>query len=366
MTFCVKIIYYVRVFLTRIYIIYFLEDNFNCFLKFSEKEGRRTAVSVRRKSNWYIYLIALIASFALLGLFISSIWSSIFPDRDESMYNVARSDYRPSAEINLTSLIMLSDMKASVPTYYMLMNYQPRDEIIVFVPLRENTRVTYKGNTGSLYEMYDNYGAEAVVKGIEELLGIECIHYIKFDRLSFIDFVDMGGQVYVSVPSDVVEKETKTVLKKEMVEVDGGEPEEVTRSVKETVENVIYKEGVHFMDGETLYGYLTYDFKRGIDYTLAIQGSAAMNMVNKNFRRISSTQMQGLAESIIKSTETDIVFKDYTTIQAIFGYTSENSINPCEYYITYGETDGGYFVISDSCIKTMLGRMGLGSKIADK
>ncbi len=318
-------------------------------------------MSVRRKSNWYIYLLALIISFVLLGLFVRSIWTSIFPDSNDNSgsYKISDSDYRPSADINLTSLIMLSDMKAATPQYYMLMNYQPRSEIIVFVPLRENTKVTYKGNTGSIYEVYDNFGARAAADSVEELLGIKCIHYIKFDRLSFVDFVNLSGDVYVSVPSDITEKEEKIVLKKEMVENEDGEPEEILKQVTETVENVIYQEGTHFMKGEELYNYLTYNFRRGVDYTLAVQGSAAMNMINKNFRHVSPTQMQSFAESIIRSTETDIILKDYADIQPIFNYTTENSINPCEYYITYGENDGGYFVISDSCKETLLGRMGL-------
>ncbi|MBR5091749.1 MAG: LCP family protein [Ruminiclostridium sp.] len=315
-------------------------------------------MAVRRKSNWYIYLIALVVSFVLLGLFVQSIWGSLFPEDGEGRFTLSRSDYRPSAEINITSLIMLSDMKAATPTYYMLMNYQPRNEVIVFIPLRENTRVTYNNNTGSIYEMYDNYGAKATADAIGTLLGIKIEHYIKFDRLSFIDFIDMGGKVYVNVPSDVTEKETRQILKKEIVEVDG-EEQEVTRQVTETTENVIFPEGIKYMDGETLYSYITYNFKRGVDYTLAVQGSAAMNMTNKNFRGISSTQLQSLAEDIIKTTETDIVFEDYANIQAIFSYTTENSINPCEYYIPYGETDGGYFIVSPSSIATMLDRMGI-------
>ncbi len=333
---------------------------------FRHKGG--TDVSVRRKSNWYIYLLALIVSFVLLGLFVRSIWSSIFPDSgdEKNPYSMSGSDYRPSSEINLTSLIMLSDMKAATPKYYMLMNYQPRNEVIVFVPIRENTKVTYKGNTGSLYEVYDNFGARAAADSIEELLGIKCVHYIKFDRLSFVDFVNMCGEVYINVPADIVEKEEKIVLRKETVLTDSGEPEEIIRQVTEVFENVIYKEGANYMSGEKLYSYLIYDFKRGVDYTLAVQGSAVMNMVNKNFRRLSPTQMQALAETIIRSTETDIVLKDYAEIQPIFNYTSENSINPCEYYITYGEDDGGYFEVSENCKKTLLSRMGLSRAEADK
>ena len=324
-------------------------------------------MAVKRKSNWYIYLTTLIISFVLLGLFVSSIWGRLFPavDDAQSSYTVSRADYRPSADINLTSLIMLSDMKAATPKYYMLMNYQPRNEIIVFIPLQENMKVNYGGNSGSLYEMYDNFGAKAVAGGLEDLLGIECVHYIKFDRLSFIDFVDKAGVVYVNNPSDVTERETKNVLRKEIIEVDG-EKQEITRQVPEVTENVIFKEGVQYMTGEKLYNYLTYDFRRGVDYTLAVQGSAAMNMVNKNFRGISSTQMQSLTETLITSTETDIVFEDYTAIQSILNYTTENSINPGEYYIPYGETDGGYFILSENSKATMLDRMAVPEEKDDK
>ena len=39
-------------------------------------------MAVKRKSNWYIYLIALVASFALLSVFLGSIWNRIFPEDD--------------------------------------------------------------------------------------------------------------------------------------------------------------------------------------------------------------------------------------------------------------------------------------------
>ena len=318
-------------------------------------------MAVKRKSNWYIYLLALIISFVLLGLFVNSIWDRLFPDIEPGTRSAARSDYRPSKDVNLTSLLMLSDMKAETPKLYMLMNYQPRNEVILFIPLRENTKVSYGGYSGSLYEMYDNYGAEAVVSGLSDLLGAEIVHYIKFDRLSFTDFVNMGGEVYVNIPADVVKKETKNVKKTKIVEVNGV-PTEVVRYTPETTETVVWTEGDKHFDGAALYEYLTYDFGWGEDYQLSVVGSAAMNMINKNFRGLSAAQVQGYAEAIIKNTETDIVLSDYTSVQPTIAYTIENSISPCVYYTTYGETEGGYFILSEDCIATMLERMAIKSK----
>ena len=316
-------------------------------------------MAVKRKSNWYIYLIALIISFVLLGLFVSSIWDSLFPaSEDAASYSVSHSDFRPSPDIKPTYLVMLSDMKAATPVYYMLANYRPREEIIVFVPLQENMKVSYGGNEGSLYEMYDNFGAEAVMGGIKTTLGVECKHYIKFDRLSFIDFIDLTGSVYVNIPADITETVTKTVLEKEIVEIDG-EEKEVTRSVKKSVEEIIFPAGVSYLDGKKLYDYITYDFGKGVDYKLAVHGAMAMNMLNRNFRNLSSTEIQKFAEKLIYSTDTDITMSDYTNMQSVLQYTSENTINPCEYYMPYGENDGGYFIISENSKATILDRLGI-------
>lgn len=316
-------------------------------------------MSVKRKSNWYIYVITLIVSFIILGFFVSSIWDSLFPaSKDAGSYTVGGADYRPSAEIQTTVLLMLSEMKAGTPKYYMLMHYYPRQDSVVFAALPENMRVEYGGNEGSLYEMYDNFGASAVMGGIKNTLGIECDNYIKFDRLSFIDFVDLTGTVYVNVPSDITEQKVETVLVTEIIDVDG-EEQEVTRQKQETVDKVIFPAGTQYFDGETLYSYLVYPFGKGADYTLAIHGSAAMNMVNRNFRSLSSTELQARAEKLLGSTDTDFTFSDYTDYQSVLLYTSENSINPCEYYIPYGETDGGYFVIASNSINTIRDRFGM-------
>lgn len=317
-------------------------------------------MKAKRKSNWYIYVITLIISFVVLGFFVSSIWDSLFPTENdaENAYSVNNADYRPSADVTLTAVIMLSEMKAGTPDYYMLANYRPRDEAIVFVPLPENLKVSFEGNSGSLYEMYSNLGAEAVMGGIKETIGIECDHYVKFDRLSFIDFVDLTGSVYVNIPADVTETKIETFLEKEIIEVDG-EEQEVTRQVKKPVETVIFPAGTQYLDGETLYSYITYPFGKGADYELAIIGSAVMNMVNRNFRDLSSTELQGYAEKIISSTDTGFMFSDYVDYQPVLQYTTENSINPCEYYIPYGESEGGYFVLAENSAMTIRDRFGI-------
>ncbi|MGN0588972.1 MAG: hypothetical protein ACI4KO_05510, partial [Ruminiclostridium sp.] len=156
----------------------------------------------------------------------------------------------------------------------------------------------------------------------------------------------------------ITETVTKTVLEKEMLEIDG-EEKEVTRSVKKAVEEIVFPAGVSYLDGEKLYDYITYDFGKGVDYKLAVHGAMAMNMLNRNFRNLSSTEIQKFAEKLIFSTDTDITMSDYTNMQSVLQYTSENTINPCEYYMPYGENDGGYFIISENSKATILDRLGI-------
>ena len=81
-----------------------------------------------------------------------------------------------------------------------------------------------------------------------------------------------------------------------------------------------------------------------------------MNMVNRNFRDLSSTELQGYTEKIISSTDTSFMFSDYVELQPVLQYTTDNSINPCEYYIPYGEENGGYFVLAENSAQTMRDR----------
>ncbi len=314
-------------------------------------------MAVKRKSNWYIYLIALIISFVLLGIFVRSIWGSLFPATEDMGGSSSSSDFRPSESVKTTALLMLSDMKAGTPDYYMLVNYRPRDEVVVFVPLQENLRVSYKNSTGSLYEVYDNFGAPAVIDAIKETLGIECENYIKFDRLSFIDFIDLTGTVYVNVPTDITVTKTETFLETYIVKDEDGNETEATRTVTKEIESVLFEAGSNYYSGEQTYNYIAYDFGKGIDYQLAVQGSMAMNLVNRNFHDLSTTKMQRYFEEIIDSTDTNVSFSEYIKYQSAFQYTTQNTINPSAYYIPYGETDGGYFVISESSLETLKDRL---------
>ncbi len=290
-------------------------------------------MAVKKKSNWYIYIIAFVITFVILGLIVRAMWGFLFPERDDSSAAMAgTSDFRPDESVRLTCLAMLSETKAGVPQYYMLLNYRPRDEVVVCVPLKANTIVSSGKYEGSIKEIYNAAGPAEVVKGINKTLGVDCGKYMKFDKTSFAEFVDLTGDVYIKVPNELSF---------------GG--------------TVMFEAGEQYMTGMELYSYMTFsDYGKGEDYRSAVHGSVIMNLINQNFRNRTATELQTFATKILNTAETDFIFDDFTANQSSFIYTTTSSVNPAEYYIPYGENDeNGYFRISESSAATIRDRISM-------
>lgn len=287
---------------------------------------------VKRPSNWYIYLITFIIASFIAVMVVNRIWDSLFEETPYTTYTrTGAVDYRPDASHNMTVLVMLAEMKAATPEYYMLINYRPKDEVIMCIPISGNLKATVGNFTGNLNEQYDNSGADGVKLAIENAIGVTCDKYIKFDKMSFTDFVDLTGTVSVNIPYDITEGD-----------------------------ETLFTAGTSNFNGEQLYDYMTYQgFAEGEDYQMVVQSSAITSLLNSNMRNLSTTYLQNYANKILNTTDTDFSFVDYTEHQAAFMYTSENSYNPAEYYIPYGEVGGdGYFSIASNSIITIKERIG--------
>jgi anionic cell wall polymer biosynthesis LytR-Cps2A-Psr (LCP) family protein len=239
-------------------------------------------------------------------------------------------DYRPDTSFNTTFLLMLSENKGGAPDYYMLMNYRPRDEVILLVPLRESLYAVVGDARGTLSDIYWSGGSESVVLAVKNTLGIDCEHYIKFDRSSFIEFLYLAGETPINIPYDLT----------------GGEVE--------------FYAGSHVMNGEELYAYLTYpDFGQGEDYRYRVHGMAISNFINRNSRNLTVTQMQTLFNRILNTTDTNLDFGVFTRNQPAYLYTTQNSFNIADYYVPNWTAEGEYSVITDSSKAAIRDRFGL-------
>ena len=288
--------------------------------------------TVRRRSNWYIYVLTFLITFVILSFVIYNIWDYIFPERNISaMSSGSPGDYRPDASFNTTLLLMMSEEKGGIPEYYMLLNYRPRDEMIVLVPVKKNLYAEVGNTKGTLTDIYKSGGSEGAVYAMKNVFGITCEHYIKFDRDSFIGFFDETGYTPVNIPYRLT----------------GGA--------------VDFDAGSYEFDGEALYDYLTYpEYDQGEDYRYMIHGLTVSNFINKNSRSLSVTRLQTLFNKILNTTDTNLEFSVFTKKQQAYLYTTQNSFNIADYYIPSGTTnDEGIFTVAENSAATILERFGV-------
>ncbi len=287
----------------------------------------------KRKSNWYIYAITFVITSALAAMGLSVIWDIIFvPKADET--NVGITSNVPDASNNMIFLFMLSEAKAANPTRYLLVSYLPAEEKVTCIPIRTNMQMQVGSKVRTVDEFYTEGGVNSVMYAIEGTIGVKCDRYVKLDRESFVSMADIIGKVSVSCAYDVYAN-------------DGA---------------ILFETGNQSMSGSDLYIYLNYDNPDyGMDYQSLVLGSVAVQVINSNLRGLSATVIQSYFSKLMNTADSNLTLEDYTKRQQAFLFTSSESINPAQYYIPYGETTDGIFILSPDSRATILERMGVDS-----
>jgi anionic cell wall polymer biosynthesis LytR-Cps2A-Psr (LCP) family protein len=270
-------------------------------------------------------IMSLIVSFV-----VYNIWDFLFPAQNLPAMNTS-ADYRPDASFDATFVLMLSERKGAVPDYYMLLRYLPGNESILLVPLKENLYAAVGNMQGSLTEHYEDGGARGVMFAVQNALGVRPDHYIKFDKDSFIGFLDEAGFTPMNIPYDLIG------------------------------EDVQFLAGSYELTGEDLYSYITFsEHEQGEDYSSMVQGMAIANFINRNNRNLTIPQLQSLFTRILNTTDTSLEFTDFVQNQQAYLFTTQNSFNIADYYIPIGITDSSnYFFISHTAAATIRDRFGI-------
>lgn len=87
-------------------------------------------MAVRRKSNWYIYLIAFGITLAMIIMAVISLKDFIFPDNQQtglSADGTLSEDFVPDSSMNLTVLTMISDSDNDLPSLFIIASYNAVD-----------------------------------------------------------------------------------------------------------------------------------------------------------------------------------------------------------------------------------------------
>lgn len=294
-------------------------------------------MSVRRKSNWYVYFISFGIAMAFAVAAIIAFRWYLFPENNEptglNPSGGVADNFHPSAEHNFNSLIMLSDKSSDNPDLFMLVEFSAVENRLAVVPMPNGISVPTEGR--SLPNVYAAQGPRKVVSVLESILKIECDSYIQLDRSGFLDIVSTFGNVNYGIM-------------KTLIIYDG--------SMVETL-----NAGTQRLAAESMFRLAMFaEYADGESYRFSSIGQMFADLINQNYRTIDGSLMDNFFAQIVKDAETDLTEEKYKKYKPALLYAIEYSSSPAEYYVPYGEyTEDGGFVISENSKITIRQRAGL-------
>lgn len=294
-------------------------------------------MTVHRKSNWYVYLLAfgITAAFVIMAIFAFK-WY-LFPENTEDVginkNGELTDDFHPTDDYNFNLVTMLSDGSTDAPDLFMLVSYNAVDSRLIFIPLPSGISVGRDERT--LPNIYAAQGGAGVVSAVENAVGIRCDCYIKMDRTSFCDLVSAFGNVEYTV--------RKTIM------------------VKDGTETETFNAGSRLITGESIFRLMMIaDFEEGESFRFNCVGELMSELINQNFRDVDTSLMDTYYQMIMENAETNLTEVLYRSRKAALLNTIEYGSNPGEFYIPYGEyTEDGGFKISENSITSIRQRAGL-------
>lgn len=292
-------------------------------------------MAVRRKSNWYIYIIAFGITLAMIVMVVIFLKDVIFPESKETGLNTngtLSDDFVPDKSMGLSVMTMISDTDSEMPSLFIAAVYDAVENRLTYIPLNDSIALTSSGRT--LPNIYAAQGGSGVAKAVSDVLGISFDGYIRFTRDSFMELMSAFGNVEYEV--------AKTLL------IDDGTEVRAINS------------GKQIFTAEMLYKYIMFaDFDEGESYRFNMIGSILIELVNQNISYIDSSLLDVYAANILKNSETDLTEERYKHSKAAMLNTIRYGINPAEYYVSYGEYgDDGSFIISDNSLVTIRQKAG--------
>ncbi len=296
-------------------------------------------MAVRRKSNWYVYLIAFVIALTFAFAAIVAFQWYLFPEETDSVglnkNGELTADFRPSAEYNFNAVLMLSDGSGDIPELFMMASYSAVENRLVFIPLPNGVSMPSEGRT--LQNVYAAQGGAKVSDVIENAVGVKCDFYVALDRQGFITLVSSFGNLEYDV--------SKTMI------------------INDGVVAQTLNAGKQRLDAETIFRLaMKADFGEGESYRFNYIGSMLSDLINQNFRVLdgNSRLMDSYFKMIMDFSQTNLTDEYYRAHKAALLNTAEYGVLPAEYYVPYGDySDDGSFVIAENSVTTIKQKAGL-------
>lgn len=288
-------------------------------------------MTVRRKSNWYVYLIAFGITLAFVVVAVFAFKWYLFPEDTQPVDNnktgELTDDFRPTAEHNFNMLGMLSDSPTNVPDLFVMIMYNAVENRITLIPMPAGISLAKDGRT--LPNIYAAQGGDGVASVLESIVGVHFNSYVKLDRSGFVDLVSFFGNAEYDV--------AKTIIIRDGDDID-------TLNV-----------GTQLLTAASIFRLIMkVDFEDGESYRFNCAGGVLSDLINQNFRSVDGSMLDRYYQMIIDSAETNLTETKYRAHRAALLNTVEYGVYPAEYYVPYGEyTEDGGFTISENSVITI-------------
>ncbi len=296
-------------------------------------------MAVRRKSNWYIYLIAFAIALAFAVATIFAFKWYLFPEETSPVgldkNGELTDDFRPSKEYNLNGVFMLSDAETDIPELFVMIAYNAVENRLVYIPFPAS--ISMSSDERTLPNVYAAQGGEKVLEVLNDAIGVQFDFYVKMDRKAFISMVSSFGNLEYELFNTII--------------VHDGD-------VAQTI-----NAGKQRLDAETIFRLIMKaDFGEGESYRFNCIGTILSDLINQNFRVLdgNSQVMDSFYKLIADHSQNNITEELYRSHKAAFLNSAAYGNSPAEYYIPYGEyADDGSFVIAENSILTIRQKAGL-------
>lgn len=292
-------------------------------------------MAVKRKSNWYIYLISFGITLAMIIMAVIAFKDYLFPESAPvgvTPQGTPTDGFTPDSSMNLNVLSMVSESDSETPELFMIVSYNAVENRVTFIPITNG--VTLKSTGRTLPNIVEAQGGKGAVSAVSKECGITIDGYVSFDRSTMVDFFTLIGNVDFEVPKTIAIK-------------DG--------SVLEPI-----NAGKQIFTPERAFRYLMLaEFPEGESYRFNTICTMLTELVNQNYRYFDGSLLDRYAQEIIDNTDTNLNADNYKKSKAAMLNTVQYGINPAEYYIPYGEyNDDGAFIISENSVTTIRQKAG--------
>lgn len=294
-------------------------------------------MTVHRKSNWYIYLLAFGITAVFVVMAIMAFRWYLFPENtdqvDLNKNGELTKDFKPTAEYNFNLVTMLSEGDTDNPDLFVIVSYNAVDSRLFFIPLPVGISVEKDERT--LPNIYAAQGGEGVINAIENVFGVRCDCYIKLDRRSFRDLLTSFGNIEYNIRQTLI--------------------------VRDGLEVETFNAGSRMLTAESIYRLMMKaDFQEGESYRFNIVGDLLAEIINQNFRELDTSLLDTFFKQIADIAETDLTESLYRSKKAALLNSIEYGVNPGEYYVPYGDyTDDGAFKVAENSVISVRQRAGL-------